>query len=43
MKNKRIAIVGHFGGKKDFLDGQTIKTKVLYNELQSVTDWKIKK
>lgn len=33
MKNKRIAIIGHFGGNQEFLDGQTVKTKVLYEEL----------
>lgn len=40
---KKIAIIGHFGGKKEFLDGQTIKTKILYNELKNATDWKIQK
>lgn len=33
-KNKRIAIIGHFGGEENFLDGQTVKTKVLYEELK---------
>lgn len=33
MNKKRIAIIGHFGGNKDFFDGQTVKTKVLYEEL----------
>lgn len=32
MKNK-IGIIGHFGGGKTFLDGQTVKTKILYEEL----------
>ncbi len=30
---KRLGIIGHFGGGKTFLDGQTVKTKVLYEEL----------
>lgn len=33
MEN-RVGIIGHFGGKNKFLDGQTVKTKVLYEELQ---------
>ena len=33
MKRKKVAIIGHFGADKNFLDGQTIKTKVLYKEL----------
>ena len=40
---KEIAIIGHFGGNEEILDGQTVKTKILYNELQNATDWKIKK
>ena len=40
-KNKKIGIIGHFGGKENILDGQTIKTKILYNELDEATDWKI--
>lgn len=31
---KKIGIIGHFGGNKVFLDGQTVKTKVLYEELK---------
>ena len=31
---KEIAIIGHFGGNEEILDGQTVKTKILYNELQ---------
>lgn len=42
-KNKKIAIIGHFGGKENILDGQTIKTKILCDELLAVTDWKIVK
>ena len=34
MNNKgRIGIIGHFGGGHNFLDGQTVKTKILYEEL----------
>lgn len=40
-KNKNIVIVGHFGGDENVLDGQTIKTKILYEELLRATDWKI--
>lgn len=29
----RIGIIGHFGGDKMLLDGQTVKTKILYEEL----------
>ena len=43
MKVKKIAVIGHFGGNEVFYDGQTIKTKVLCNEIQNATDWKIKK
>lgn len=32
---KKIGIIGHFGGDKNFLDGQTVKTKILYQELKS--------
>lgn len=35
MGRKRIGIIGHFGGGNEFLDGQTVKTKVLYEELSS--------
>lgn len=40
---KKIAIIGHFGGEENFLDGQTVKTKILYDELQKTTDWEILK
>ena len=36
MKNKKIAIIGHFGGNKDFFDGQTVKTKIIYEELLKI-------
>ena len=29
-----IGIVGHFGMNKRFYDGQTIKTRILYDELK---------
>ncbi len=32
---KKIGIIGHFGGGHNFLDGQTVKTKVLYEELKN--------
>jgi len=40
MKNrkKRIAIIGHFGGNKTFFDGQTVKTKNLYQTLEKELD-----
>lgn len=42
-KNKKIGIIGHFGGKENILDGQTIKTKILHEELSKAIDWKIMK
>ena len=42
-KHRRVGIIGHFGGKETFLDGQTIKTKVLEKELQTVSNWKLVK
>ena len=38
---KKIVILGHFGGTETFLDGQTIKTKIFYEELSAIPDWKI--
>ena len=35
ISDKKIGIVGHFGGNHTFLDGQTVKTKILYEELTS--------
>lgn len=32
----KIGIIGHFGGSKEFLDGQTVKTKILYQELKNI-------
>ncbi|MDY6331090.1 MAG: glycosyltransferase family 4 protein [Fibrobacter sp.] len=40
---KQVAIIGHFGGNEEFLDGQTVKTKILFDELSKNTDWKIQK
>lgn len=31
---KKITVVGHFGNGMEFLDGQTIKTKMIYEELK---------
>lgn len=31
---KKIGIIGHFGDGHEFFDGQTVKTKVLYNQLK---------
>lgn len=31
---KKVGLIGHFGGGKEFLDGQTVKTKILYQELK---------
>lgn len=39
MNKKKIGIIGHFGGNENILDGQTIKTKILYDELQKSTNW----
>ncbi len=41
--NKKIAIIGHFGGQENFTDGQTVKTINLYNELKQATNWNIYK
>jgi len=42
-RQKRVGIIGHFGGNQDFLDGQTVKTKILYEELKNVTAWRLVK
>lgn len=31
---KNVGICGHFGGNKNFLDGQTVKTKIVTKELE---------
>ena len=36
MKKRRVGIIGSICDK---LDGQTIKTKILYSELKNLTDW----
>jgi glycosyltransferase involved in cell wall biosynthesis len=41
MRHKTVAIIGHFGGNETFLDGQTVKTRTLYEELTQATDWRI--
>ena len=33
---KKIGICGHFGDKKNFLDGQTVKTKIITQELEKI-------
>lgn len=43
VRSRRIAIIGHFGGKEELLDGQTVKTKTLYQELSEKTNWRIRK
>lgn len=40
-KNKKVGIIGHFGGNENILDGQTIKTKILYDELSKTSNWSI--
>lgn len=30
----KVGVVGHFGGDQDLFDGQTIKTKIIYRELE---------
>lgn len=42
-RNKKIAIIGHFGGNENILDGQTIKTKILYEELKRSSNFCIHK
>ncbi len=43
MKSKKIGIIGHFGANQNILDGQTIKTKILYDELKNISDLQILK
>lgn len=40
---KKIGIIGHFGGKEEFFDGQTVKTKILNDELIATGKFKIYK
>lgn len=37
---KKIGIIGHFGGKKEFFDGQTVKTKNLKSLLENYGGYK---
>lgn len=43
MAKKKIAIIGHFGENHQILDGQTIKTRILCNELSNAVNWEIRK
>ena len=43
MNDFSIGIIGHFGGNKNFTDGQTVKTKELYNYLLDNTNFLITK
>lgn len=40
---RKIGIIGHFGGKEEFFDGQTVKTKILNDELIATGNFKIYK
>lgn len=40
---KKVGIIGHFGGNKEFFDGQTVKTKILYDELMRTGLFKVDK
>lgn len=33
---KKIGVCGHFGGNREFLDGQTVKTKIVASELKRI-------
>ena len=35
MNNIRIGMIGHFGGDKNFTDGQTVKTKEIERVLEN--------
>lgn len=41
-KVNKIVIIGHFGGRETFTDGQTVKTRTLYDGIKAYTNWKIK-
>ncbi len=43
MNNVKIGICGHFGGNKDFFDGQTVKTKEISNLIEERYNKKINK
>lgn len=40
-RKRKICIIGHFGGDDAILDGQTVKTRILYEELSRATSWRI--
>ena len=40
---KKIGIIGHFGGNEEFFDGQTVKTKILNDELLATGNFEIYK
>lgn len=40
---KKIGIIGHFGGREEFFDGQTVKTKILNDELLATGNFEIYK
>lgn len=37
----KIGVCGHFGGEKNFFDGQTVKTKIITEELKKIYEIKI--
>lgn len=41
MDRRSVGIIGHFGGTEKLLDGQTIKTKILYEELKTASQWNL--
>lgn len=41
MSKRKVGVIGHFGGSENILDGQTIKTKILCDELQKSTKWEL--
>ena len=40
-KNNKLCLIGHFGGSKDFFDGQTVKTRIIYTELKKTASFQI--
>lgn len=38
---KKTGIIGHFGGNENFADGQTVKTKTLYNALRNTGKYRL--
>lgn len=38
---KKVCIIGRVAPKEKLFDGQTVKTRILYNELKAKTNWKI--